>query len=176
MNYKFCFQQVGKCTADIAFIFDKNNTVTFYLCVHGSLCPPHIDINAISQVAYWSIIQMCDPINKVFLFPVPAVEGGGESFCVKGDKGLMRTSTKESSAHGSSLGGSQRRRKASGWSLAVTRIPYRHDTVAFLSTCFPVCNALLDKMSICQCIQNALYRLLTCPWQKGFSSVGQASP
>lgn len=28
---------------------------------------------------------MCDPINKVFLFPVPAVEGGGESFGVKGE-------------------------------------------------------------------------------------------
>lgn len=38
---------------------------------------------------------MCDPINKVFLFQVPAVEGGGESFGVNGDKGLMRTSTEE---------------------------------------------------------------------------------
>lgn len=77
--------------------------------------------------------------------------------------GMMRAETNKSSAYG--LGVSDWWRKLGGWSHAATRISYKHDTDAFFSTCFPVCNALLDKMSICQYIPNAPWRLLTCPWQ-----------
>lgn len=121
-----------------------------------------ININSMFYAIYLSFIQVFDSINNVISLP----EGCWLHCCLlsSGDMGLM---------------------SRQGWSQAeeASRLKprYHQNTLYckrhtfFFSTCFPVCSALFDKTSICQFIQNAAWRLLTCPWQKGFSSVGQAS-